>query len=120
MLIVLGKGLDLGGSEKRETGGESSRALTTSASQEVKPHGSPVVAPTTGAASILPHRAHLKIDFLTDNLINEGKTYDHPSSDLLHSIARSRILEPRSGFIHPSFHLFGGGGCKMMKEGSVG
>ena len=104
MLIVLGKGLDLGGSEKRETGGESSRALTTSASQEVKPHGSPVVAPTTGAASILPRRAHLKIDFLTDNLINEGKTYDHPSrnGDLLHSIARSRILEPRSGFI---FHL---------------
>jgi len=63
MLITLGKDLDLGGSEIHGTGGESGRALATSASQEVKPDKSPVVSPTTGAASILPHCAHLKSDF---------------------------------------------------------
>jgi len=70
MLIFLWKDLDLGGREIHETEGESGWALATSASQGVKPGGSPVVSPITSAASILPHRAHLKSDFLTDTFIN--------------------------------------------------
>jgi hypothetical protein len=69
MLSVFGKDLDLVGSEIHETEGESGRTLTTSASQEVEPNRSPVILPTTGAASILLHRAHLKSAFLTDTLI---------------------------------------------------
>jgi len=69
-VVFLRKDLGRGGSEIHETKGESGWALTTSASQGVKPSGSPVVTPTAGAASILPHRAHLKSDFLTNTFIN--------------------------------------------------
>src|SRR5712691_6284795 len=64
------KDLDLVGSEIHEKENES-----TPASQEVKSNWCPVVSPTptTGAASILPHRAHLKSDFLSDTFINSNR-----------------------------------------------
>ena len=72
-MLISPKRFRLGGRNIHETEGESGRALTTSTSQEVKPNGSPVVSPTTGAASILLHRAHLKSDFLTNIFINSRR-----------------------------------------------
>jgi len=66
----LGNYLDLVGSERHEKESESGRTLTTSARQEVKPSGSQVA---TGTASILPHRVHLKSDFLPDTSINSRR-----------------------------------------------